>query len=268
MALFIIASVVGQNGKRWNTLGYKVLNTATGDFKLLSEPTILNQGLKIENAEFVNGELKGTMGDLKRYTQLNAFDGYALYGTSFVILGKDTDGYFLVVENPELEGNLIRRMSPYELKSRIKVSNGTSDGVLVANARVDNPLNVKEMIIRPIRGNFEVIKRCPRFMEKEFDFGDKQGNAGRKWKVRIVYTGDKYGRDYCLTNEKKPLILFFDMDVDRDKFPIGQEVSSYYLDSIQGHSSALCLNGEVSKWYLTSDSMKEIQKWLNSLSEG
>ena len=266
MSLFIIAYVVGQNGKRCNTLGYKVLNTETGQFKLLSEPTIQNLGLNILNAEFENGQLKGTMGDLKRYTQLNAFDGYALRGTTIVILGKDTEGYFLVVENPELEENLIRRMSPYELKSRIKVSNGNSDGVIVANARVENPLNVKEMIIRPIRGNFEVVKRCPRFVEKEFDFGEKQGNHGRKWKVRIVYTGDKYGRDYCLTNEKKPLILFFDMEEDKEKFPIGQEVSSYYLESIQGKQGALNLNGEVDKWFITSESMKEIQKWLNALS--
>lgn len=266
MALFIIASVVGQNGKHWNTLGYKVLNTGTGEFKLLSEPTIQNLGLKIENAEFINNELRGTMGDLKRYTQLNAFDGYPVKGTSIVILGKDSEGYFLVVEKPELESNLIRRMSPYELKGRIKVSNGTSEGVIVANARVENPLNIKDMIIRPIKGNFDIIMHCPKFTEKDFDFGGKQGNHSRKWKVRVVYTFEKYGRDYCLINEKKPLILFFDMDVDKEKFPIGQEVSSYYLDSIQGKQGALNLNSEVDKWFITSESMKEIQEWLDALS--
>ena len=47
MAKFIIASVMGQNGKRWNTLGYKVYNTNDDSFKLLSEATLQNLNLKL-----------------------------------------------------------------------------------------------------------------------------------------------------------------------------------------------------------------------------
>ena len=47
MAKFIIASVMGQNGKRWNTLGYKVYNTADDSFKLLSEATLQNLKIKL-----------------------------------------------------------------------------------------------------------------------------------------------------------------------------------------------------------------------------
>ena len=142
MAKFIIASVMGQNGKRWNTLGYKVYNTNDDSFKLLSEATLQNLNLKLANAEFEGNTLKGTMGDLKRYTQLNAFDGYPLHGVSFVILGKDSEGHYLVIERPEAEQNLVSRLTPMELKRRIKFSNGTSDGVFVANARVENPMDV------------------------------------------------------------------------------------------------------------------------------
>lgn len=31
-----------------------------------------------------------------------------------------------------------------------------------------------------------------------------------KYNIRIVNTGDKYGRDDCLTNEKEPLLEFYD----------------------------------------------------------
>lgn len=265
MAKYIIATVMGQNGRSWNTLGYKVFNTLNNEFKLLSENTIKNHNLKLENAEFVDGKLKGTMGDLKRYTQLNAFDGYALNGISMIILGKDSEGYFLYIENPELENNLVRKVSPYELKRAVKMSCGNSDGVRVANARVDNPDNIKEMVIRPIKGNFNIIERCPIFTEKNFDFGTKQGNHSHKWKVRIVRTGQVYGREYSLVNRKEDLIEFYDMDEDFEKFPIGQQVASYRLEDIKDKFEALNLNGVSEKWFLTRDSMKEIQEWLKTV---
>lgn len=265
MSKFIIASVLGQNGNGWDVLGYKVYNTLNNEFKLLSENTIRNHKMSLENAEIVDGKLKGTMGDLKRYTQLNAFDGYALNGISMVILGKDSEGYYLIIENPELEEKLVRRVSPYELKRQIKISNGNSDGVRVANARVENPDNIKTMVVKPIVGHFSIIEECPMFIEKNFDFGAKQGNHSRKWKVRIVRNGDFYGRDYCLVNKKDDLIEFYDLDEDPEKFPIGQQVASYYLKDIKGRSYDLNLNGVSEKWYLTSESMGEIQEWLKKV---
>lgn len=256
---------MGQNGKRWNTLGYKVYNTNDDSFKLLSEATLQNLNLKLANAEFEGNTLKGTMGDLKRYTQLNAFDGYPLHGVSFVILGKDSEGHYLVIERPEAEQNLVSRLTPMELKRRIKFSNGTSDGVFVANARVENPMDVKTMVIRPIKGTFEVIKQCPKFEEKDFDFGEKQGNHSRKWKVRIVRKGQKYGRDYSLVNNKPDIVEFYDTDCDLEKFPIGQMVSSYYLNTIRAKEDLLVLNGEVDKWVITSECMKEIHEWLKTV---
>ena len=266
MSKFIIASVLGQNGNNWDILGYKVYNTVNKEFELLSENTIKNHKLRLENAEFVDGKLKGTMGDLKRYTQLNAFDGYAINGISMVILGKDSEGYYLIIENPELDEKLVRRVSPYELKRQIKISNGNVEGVRVANARVENPDNIKTMVVKPIVGHFSIIEQCPMFIEKDFDFGAKQGNHSCKWKVRIVRNGDFYGRDYCLVNKKEALIEFYDLDEDPEKFPIGQMVSSYYLESIKGKKGALMLNGNSEKWYLTSESMDLIQEWLNTVS--
>ncbi len=259
---FIIALVLGQNGNKWSVLGYKILDLATGEFKLLSESTIKNLNLKLKNAEFIDGTLKGTMGDLKRYTKLNAFDGYPIEGSSIVILGKDSEGYFLCVEDPAAEENLIHRLTPFELKRKIKMDCVSSNNILVANARVDNPDNIKEMVIRPIKGTFEVIKQCKIYKEKDFDFGKKQEYHSSKWKVRIVKKGEKYGRDYSLVNERETIIEFYDLDVNLEKFPIGQFVASYYLSDIKDRSEALNLNGVSDKWFITRDSLKDIQEWL------
>lgn len=40
MSLFIIATIVDRKNNRWDTLGYKVLNTKTGEYKLLSDTSI------------------------------------------------------------------------------------------------------------------------------------------------------------------------------------------------------------------------------------
>ena len=60
MGLYVIGSLIEwQNGKE-KTVGYKILSSKTGKYQLLSEKTISSQNLSIENAEFVDGVLKGT----------------------------------------------------------------------------------------------------------------------------------------------------------------------------------------------------------------
>jgi hypothetical protein len=261
MSLFIIATVVSQMGNRWNTLGYKVLNTTTGQCKLLSENSIRNNKLVIENGEFVNGELKATMGDFKRYTKLNASDGRPVGGRTLVILGKDSEGYMLCVEYPESDSDLIRRMSPAELKRQIKFYTGNMDGVKVANARVDNPDNVKEMIIRPIKGNFNVIKECPKYLENEFYFGKKQNGFSQNWKVRIIKKGMPFGNNPNKINEGNTIIEFYDISGDREKFPAGQYVCSYYLTSILEHKGTLSLYADVNAWTILGTNLEEIKEW-------
>lgn len=266
MSLFIIATIVDRKNNRWDTLGYKVLNTKTGEYKLLSDTSIKKANLKIENAEFVDHELKATMGDFKRYTKLNAFDGRAINGRSMVILGKDSEGYFLCVDYPDAEDRLIKKMSPAELKRQIKFCGGTEDGVKVANARVDNPTDVKTMIVRPIKGNFEVIEQCPKYIEKEFDFGQSQGKYSSKWKVRLIKKGMPFGNNSSRINDGKSVLEFYDISGDKDKFPSGQYVCSYYMETIMEHKGLLKLYADVEPWTITGPNMIKIQNWAFDIS--
>lgn len=267
MALFIIASVVELVGDTVNTIGYKILNTKDGSFNLLKESSIRESNLTLENAEFKNNSLVGTMGDLKRYTKLNVFKGKCTGGRSIVILGKNTEGQYLLVTNPEIDDTkkIIDRVSLSELKYRIKISDGTDEGVKVANARIDDSNGI---VIRPIKGTFKVIEKCPTFIEKDFDFGAKQENHSAKWKVRVVNIGEPYGVNYCLINEKEAFVEFYDLTQDVEKFPIGQFVSRYNLKQLLELEVAygLALYASIDTWSLTSEALKEVVNWLNTLA--
>ena len=77
--------------------------------------------------------------------------------------------------------------------------------------------------------------------------------------VRIVKTGDKYGRDLCLTNEGDTLVEFYDAEYDFTQW--GQFVSRYYMSTLvegrnRSEESGLNLDGGIEKWSLTGDQMK------------
>ena len=84
-----------------------------------------------------------------------------------------------------------------------------------------------------------------------------------KWNVRIVNTGDKYGRDMCLTNDKAPLVEFYDGRYLHT--PFGQFVSRYYVSTILSDSeypTGLCLDGRVPDWQVSADDMKQVITFL------
>lgn len=269
MSLFIIASIVDGNKKSLPILGYKVLNTETGQYKLLSEASIKKYDFKLKNAEFVDDKLKGTMGDLKRYPKLDQETGFVIGPKNIVILGKDEEGFYLVVENVELDVDLIEIKSLNELKHLIfmgiKYSNNPS---IVSNARVINPNSLKDITIRPIKGQFEIVKKSHKFLEKEFDFGAKQKDYCPKWKIRVVKKNERHGLNYKIVNNSADSIIeFYDMTQDEEAFPIGQFVSSYFWSTLskQEFKAGLSLYGDVKSWTLTAESVNEIINWLKSV---
>ena len=68
-----------------------------------------------------------------------------------------------------------------------------------------------------------------------------------------------------MVNNKSDIVEFYDTDCDLEKFPIGQMVSSYYLNTIRAKEGLFVLNGEVDKWVITSECMKEIHEWLKTV---
>lgn len=263
--LFIIATLKEREGKKWVNRGYKIIDSETGKYRLLSEETVRKEKLVLANAEFKDGQLVGTQGDLDRYTKLNVYDGEVIGPCRIVILGLDTEGNYLCVTGAYQESYLIRPLSKSMLKRTIW-NFLVDDSSPVANAKVMDSQNFKTLSIKPIKGSFEIIKKSYKFIQKDFDFGNKAGSYTSKWMVRIVRRGEPYGKEYSMINTGKPLVEFYDLEQDKDSFPIGQFVSSYYVDTLLDGNSGLDLMGYVDKWKINSNCMKEVRDWISSLN--
>lgn len=86
-----------------------------------------------------------------------------------------------------------------------------------------------------------------------------------KYNVRIVNTGDKYGRNDCLTNDNEQLIEFYDTRFNhKSSMGRGQFVSRYYTSTILGgdYSNGLCLDGGIPEYTVSPESMKQIVEYL------
>lgn len=100
-------------------------------------------------------------------------------------------------------------------------------------------------------------------------------DKGRKFNVRIVRKGDKYGLNDCLTYEKEdPAVEFYD-DTYTGKavtFERGQFVSRYYLSTLlmgSGHpmESGINLNGGVPEWTVTAENVQAAVKYAQEASQ-
>lgn len=83
--------------------------------------------------------------------------------------------------------------------------------------------------------------------------------------IRIVNTGDKYGRDDCLTNDKAPMVEFYDSRyMDKSFADRGQFVSRYYISTLatSQYPNGLCLDGWVPAWSVSADGMKQVLEYI------
>jgi hypothetical protein len=82
-----------------------------------------------------------------------------------------------------------------------------------------------------------------------------------KFNVRVVNTGDKYGRDFCLTNDKAPMVEFYDTRYPHTQY--GQFVSRYYVDTLlERDTGGLCLDGGVPSWTVSAEDMATVRNFL------
>ena len=88
-----------------------------------------------------------------------------------------------------------------------------------------------------------------------------------KWNVRIVKTGDQYDLNMCLTNDKAPMVEFYDVRYPHTQY--GQFVARYYIytilsqDSRGGeYSNGLCLDGRVPTWHVSAEDMAQVITFL------
>jgi hypothetical protein len=84
--------------------------------------------------------------------------------------------------------------------------------------------------------------------------------------VRVVNKGDKYGRDFCITNEGKPLVEFYDARYPHTEF--GQFVSRYFVETILGDdgygpkATGLSLDGGIPEWTVSASDMVTVRNFL------
>jgi hypothetical protein len=85
-----------------------------------------------------------------------------------------------------------------------------------------------------------------------------------KFNVRIVNTGDKYGCDFCLTNDKAPMVEFYDTRYPHTQY--GQFVSRYYVDTLlERDTGGLCLDGGVPSWTVSAEDMATVRNFLKGV---
>ena len=108
---------------------------------------------------------------------------------------------------------------------------------------------------------------APRYVEQSFgcpseEYEKEEGTLPHdfttgKWRVHLIYPGERYGLDGCLTYELNaysgapaaahrasyPLVEFYDTSQDAARFPGGQFVSRYYMtDLLEDNSIAVSLD--------------------------
>ena len=80
---------------------------------------------------------------------------------------------------------------------------------------------------------------------------------------RVVFRGDSYGLNGCLTNnDSRPLVEFFDFRFKHTAR--GQFVSRYWAETLLKRNGELGLNleGGVPEWYLTAEQFQTAREYI------
>lgn len=140
---------------------------------------------------------------------------------------------------------------------------------------------------------------APRYVEQSFgcpseEYEKEEGTLPHdfttgKWRVHLIYPGERYGLDGCLTYElnaysgvpaaahraSPPLVEFYDTSQDAARFPGGQFVSRYYmtdlleddsiavsLDTMLKNGNQFSLDGGIPAWTVEGDDLAKVNDFL------
>lgn len=89
--------------------------------------------------------------------------------------------------------------------------------------------------------------------------------AAQTWAVRVVFNGDQFGHNFCLTHkEAEPMVEFYDTRHEHTDY--GQFVSRYYASTLLEHEPAMLrLDTGVPSWHIGEDCMARITDWLRQI---
>ena len=97
------------------------------------------------------------------------------------------------------------------------------------------------------------------------NFCDTRNNHGRTFRFTIINTGDAYGRNLCLLNDKEPMVEVW----DTTQAP--QMVSRYYISTLLGTDNygtggcwqaGLNLHGGEPVWKIDAHNLLHVHQWL------
>lgn len=140
---------------------------------------------------------------------------------------------------------------------------------------------------------------APRYVEQSFgcpseEYEKEEGTLPHdfttgKWRVHLIYPGERYGLDGCLTYELNaysgvpaaahrasyPLVEFYDTSQDAARFPGGQFVSRYYMtdllednsiavsiDTMLKNGNQFSLDGGIPAWTVEGDDLAKVNDFL------
>lgn len=145
MSLFAIAKICSNN----EIVGMRLFDTetkATKDIPINSLKAGLAKGVKVENLELVNGEIKGVNGNLDRYSIVDV-SGNLLNDSAFIIISKIEDKGYTVVDYKGIAKN-------FRTDDILRLVN--ERGLKIANGKIV-PKD-SEQIISAINGEYQVQK--------------------------------------------------------------------------------------------------------------
>lgn len=105
-----------------------------------------------------------------------------------------------------------------------------------------------------------------------FNFCDTQNHHGRMFRFTIINTGDAYGSNNCLTNDKAPMVEVWDTTIPMTT----QMVSRYYISTLLGFDEysvgdcwqrGLCLDGGVPAWTIHAADLTHVHQWLTKIAD-
>jgi hypothetical protein len=105
------------------------------------------------------------------------------------------------------------------------------------------------------------------FESLEKVFFVENSNPHRRFYVRLVQKGDRYGLNLCLEHkDEEPMVEIYDAKHMTDgKFqPMGQFVSRYNVSDFAAIEAfrGLCLQGDIPEWYIDPSGVIQIKCWL------
>lgn len=104
------------------------------------------------------------------------------------------------------------------------------------------------------------------------NFCNTQNHHKRSFRFTIINTGDAYGRNNCLINDKEPMVEIWDTTETRTT----QMVSRYYISTLLGFDQfstgdcwqrGLCLDGGVPVWTINADDLTHVHQWLLKIAD-